>query len=580
MAERKVTPALLVALLVAGWIASLPVPALSVPRPDKPTDFLQEFLAALSAIFRVNAKKDFDAGEATVYVLKKFGGVEGVKQYVANLFKGVVKDPENFADRVVEDLLTHTKREFDYRFSRGPFKVLVETKTSAGNLHHAVKEMLQDIALAEKPGKGTLVVWFIDPTIAGDKEVKPLIKALKENGVVVITDSESLRVLKTLDSNYRSRYGMDLIGSVADWYGVKDPEARAAFREAVESGDIYNFISEWPEPKQARLDSAFESFAEDASAALKVKDFVKKNWDLIAMAGGVTAKVAFEAYCARNPPSSPEEEQLRQQVRTAIDAYNVGLAALGEFRTALAFVRSLKAAIAGSGGAAALSTALSAGLALFASAVIWYASWWVETHTTYQLSARLCSHTVSFVIEKPKSIFDTERLVFIVDGREAASWGIRRGWLSQASLLDSAVAASFGDVRVSCTRYVPPEFEKDFHASAAAMVACNVEVEQRESSERTSAQPFSGCYVKRCRYEDVKVYVYSWRVRVDLLGLKEVQAPARSLKTSFTLERGCWYERICVYYPSSSSSSSSSPSPPSGRSYKPANSRPRYLPAD
>jgi len=50
------------------------------------------------------------------------------------------------------------------------------------------------------------------------------------------------------------------------------------------------------------------------------------------------------------------------------------------------------------------------------------------------------------------------------------------------------------------------------------MVACTVEVEQRESSERTSAQPFSGCYVKRCRYEDVKACVYSWRVRVDLLG--------------------------------------------------------------
>jgi len=116
------------------------------------------------------------------------------------------------------------------------------------------------------------------------------------------------------------------------------------------------------------------------------------------------------------------------------------------------------------------------------------------------------------------------------------------------------------------------------------MAACAVEVEQREPSGRTSAQPFSGCYVKRCRYEDVKACVYSWRVRVDLLGLKEVQAPARSLKTSFTLERGCWYERTCVYYPSSSSSSSSSPSPPSGRSYgwsyKPANPRLRYLPAD
>ena len=158
-----------------------------------------------------------------------------------------------------------------------------------------------------------------------------MIDALKKNGVVVITDSESLRVLKTLDSEFQRRYGMDLIGSVANWYGIEDPDAVKAFREAVESGDVYNFISEWPKPKYKRLDSAFQGFAEDASAASKIKDFVKRNWDLIAAVGGVAARAIFDAYCARNPPSSPEEEQLREQVGAAIDAYNVGLAALGEF---------------------------------------------------------------------------------------------------------------------------------------------------------------------------------------------------------------------------------------------------------
>jgi len=79
------------------------------------------------------------------------------------------------------------------------------------------------------------------------------------------------------------------------------------------------------------------------------------------------------------------------------------------------------------------------------------------------------------------------------------------------------------------------------------MAACAVEVERRESSGRTSARPFSACYARRCRYEGERVYAYTWRVRVDLLGLKEVQPPTRVLKTTTSTER-CWYE----YYPSSS----------------------------
>ena len=60
-----------------------------------------------------------------------------------------------------------------------------------------------------------------------------------------------------MDPSCRARYGLNLIDSMANWYSVsKDPEVRAAFKQVVESGEIYNFISEWPKPKQARLDLA------------------------------------------------------------------------------------------------------------------------------------------------------------------------------------------------------------------------------------------------------------------------------------------------------------------------------------
>jgi len=95
---------------------------------------------------------------------------------------------------------------------------------------------------------------------------------------------------------------------------------------------------------------------------------------------------------------------------------------------------------------------------------------------------------------------------------------------------------------------------------------------------RTAAQPIGGCYLRKCGYEDVKVYVYSWRVRVVsyLAGIAEEQAPWRSLKASFTLERGCWVERVCAY----GSSGSSSSSVVSGGGSRPSTFRFRYLPAD
>jgi hypothetical protein len=215
-------------------------------------------------------------------------------------------------------------------------------------------------------------------TAASDEKFQTLINYLRENGIVVITDSEATRVLKTLDGAYKSQYGLGLIDSVADWYGVaSDEEVRATFRRAVDSGEIYNFIPDWPREKQARLDLALQGFAEDSGLAVRLRDFVKRNWDLIAQVSGVAAKLAFDEWCRRNPSKSPEEAQLRQLVGKALDAYNVGVVALGEFRTALGFVRALKAAASGAG-ATALSAVVAAGVSLFTTAVFWYAQWWVE----------------------------------------------------------------------------------------------------------------------------------------------------------------------------------------------------------
>jgi len=147
-----------------------------------------------------------------------------------------------------------------------------------------------------------------------------------------------------------------------------------------------------------------------------------------------------------------------------------------------------------------------------------------------------------------------------VDGREVAAPLIRSESLRYTSLLNAPLAVELGGVRVSCD----------------ASAGCAVEVERRESSVRTAAQPFGGCFVMKCGYEDVKVYVYSWRVRVVsyLAGIAEEQAPSRSLKASFTLERSCWVERVCAYGSSSSSGGVS------GGGNRPSAFRFRYLPAD
>jgi len=421
---RRVTPALLAALLVLGWLGQ-PAPLVYAQRSDTWTVFLDEFENALCAIFRANLEKgvavqrNFKVDDVTQYVFKEFGGAEGVRRFVYNMFEGALgaEEASSLADSVVADLLRNPGRRFDYRFFRGSFEVLAEAKTTGANFYHAVKEALQDAALARKPGKGQLFVWFIDPSIADEKGVKVLKLFLEENGIIVITDTESLRVLKTLDGAYRSRYGLDLIDSVADWYGIpKDAEVRAAFRQAVESGEIYNFIPGWPREKQARLDLALQGFAEDSGLAVRLRDFVKRNWDLIAQVSGVAAKLAFEECCRRNPPRDAGEAQLRRAVGTALDAYNLAIAAYGEFKTALDFVNALKAAAEGAGIDAALGAA-AAGVALLQSALSWYAQWYVSTHTTWRLCREVGGRSVCFAIEKPSGFFDTERLVVTVDGR-------------------------------------------------------------------------------------------------------------------------------------------------------------------
>jgi hypothetical protein len=316
------------------------------------------------------------------------------------------------------------------------------------------------------------------------------------------------------------------------------------------------------------LDLAIQGFAEDSSLAVKLRDFVRRNWDLVAWVGGVSAKVVFDEYCKRNPPASSEEAQVREGVRKVLDAYNFGLAAFADFRLALDFVCALRA---GAGWAGAYS-----GLTLLLVASEWY----VDTHKgPTALCGTVGGHEVCFVVEWKKWweawfdpgfnlqekwaatwFGDASRLHIRVDGREVAAPLIRSESLRYTSLLNAPLAVELGGVRVSCD----------------ASAGCAVEVERRESSVRTAAQPFGGCFVMKCGYEDVKVYVYSWRVRVVsyLAGIAEEQAPSRSLKASFTLERGCWVERVCAYGSSSSSGGVS------GGGNRPSTFRFRCLPAD
>jgi uncharacterized membrane protein YgcG len=320
---------------------------------------------------------------------------------------------------------------------------------------------------------------------------------------------------------------------------------------------------------------------------------VKKNWDLFALAGGVAAKVAFDEYCRRIPPKSPEEEQLREVVGKALDAYNLGIAAYMDFKTALDFVSALRAAAEGAGIEAALDAA-AAGVSLLLSALSWYAQWYVSTHTTYRLCRVVGGRSVCFTIKEPGSLIDTEHLVVAVDGRELLSVGLVRG-LSRAGRPRLACltenpfiirpvdrSAESGGVRVECRSGVP-------------YVECAVELEQRETARSVERYDY-GSYTLVCESAEERVYKWTWRVRVGLLGLEEAQAPVRRLAGSRLIWGACriewrsWWWSYGGYSgsgrsfssssgrSSSGSASSGSPSTAPRRSYRPA--RLRYIPDD
>ena len=347
----KVVAALLVALLATGWLGQTPLA--HAQREDKLTDFAIEFLNALSAIFCGEVKKRYDAGDATAYVLSDFGSEDKVREFVYNMFKGVMKesDARKLADDVVNLLKTERGRILDYyagRYHAGAnFEVFVEVKTSTGNFAYAVKEALQDAALARNPGKGRLIVWFIDPSVSGS-EWRVLKDFLQARGVIVITDSEANRVVLTLHDAFASRYGQNLVGAMADLYGIpSDEAARKKLMQALNDGSIFNFISEHatrgteylPRTRVKRLDEALRGFAEDANQALKLRDFVRKNWGLLAPVAGVTLKVVFDIYNRLNPPKTPRaQETVDMNADEPIEFENVLLPRLAEKAKLQAFI--------------------------------------------------------------------------------------------------------------------------------------------------------------------------------------------------------------------------------------------------
>jgi hypothetical protein len=248
----------------------------------------------------------------------------------------------------------------------------------------------------------------------------------------------------------------------------------------------------------------------------------------------------------------------------------VGIAAYADFKTALDFVRALRTAVeeaSTAAGVAAAGAAAATGVGLLVTAIGEYLHWYAEAHTTYELCREVGGYRVCFTIKRPAVPLDSEHLVVIVSGGELFSRPLYRALaITYLPTGDSGAASS--NVRMRCTNVCTVAIGQ---TAFSGYVECVVEVEKRESSERVRGQPLGSCLLIRCRYEDVKVYTYSWRVRVDFLGIKEAQAPSRTLKNSYTVERGCWieYDYSCWYgrcsdTPSGGSSSSgSSSSPPS-----------------
>jgi len=123
--------------------------------------------------------------------------------------------------------------------------------------------------------------------------------------------------------------------------------------------------------------------------------------------------------------------------------------------------------------------------------------------------------------------------------------------------------AQLGDVRVSCSHYAPTSPSETIEGPI--QILCTVEVEKKEPFWRIESTSIGGCYVEWCWVSGARVYVHTWRVRVGILGLREVQALTLSDRGTVVTGKGCWYRYsyTCYYYPSYYYPSSSQRSPPS-----------------
>jgi len=207
---------------------------------------------------------------------------------------------------------------------------------------------------------------------------------LERNGIPVYSSPDINPTMYELYLLYNARYGKGNL--FLKWlmctHGYPDDEeVMRDLLKGLQGRSVFNVVE--PPDGAAQQDLFKYTFhPETAKQAAKIKNFVKEHWDLVAWVAVASARVIFDEYCANNPPQSPEEEQLRQQVRAAIDLAGASLAAYGEYKTAKAFVLVL-IELAKGGGAAAALTAASAGASLFVTACVWYAVWWRTTHTTY-----------------------------------------------------------------------------------------------------------------------------------------------------------------------------------------------------
>jgi hypothetical protein len=204
-----------------------------------------------------------------------------------------------------------------------------------------------------------------------------------------------------------------------------------------------------------------------------------------------------------------------------------------DFENALVFVRSLRAAAAGAG-EAATATAAAAGVALLMSALSWYADWYVEQHTTYTLCRFVGAYKICFNIERPPAASATlppyrkEYLTITMSGIKAENNAITASEIKVASLplyrtlanariMDDywlkAVdrSASFGPVSITCRNVITG-------------VECTVEAISWSYISEPRTYDY-GYYVRRCVADTQITYRWTWRVRIGVLGLEEIQAP-------------------------------------------------------